>query len=302
MIKYLSVAFAARLFSLSPQTERLYRVLGNWLEEHLRLRRGLPDAYVARSELLLELCRKYRAIHPGSKVLEIGTGWVHWDATIIALFHDVNLTLFDVWDNRLLKAYKSYLKDLSLVLSRFHGIEYEDLDKAHKKIEELTSANNFEDLYSILRAEFVINPLGKLNVFESGSFDLIVSSDVLEHINREEMKEFISDSYGLLKRGGICIHKIDIRDHFYYFDNKVSPKNYLRYSPKIWKRYFESRVQYFNRIQRSEWLNVFRESGFEIIEEYIKIEDVGNITPSTLYTLDNQDATCVDMTVICRRA
>ena len=40
----------------------------------------------------------------------------------------------------------------------------------------------------------------------------------------------------------------------YHYDTSVSAKNYLRYSDAVWKRWFENRVQYFNRVQRREWL------------------------------------------------
>ncbi len=40
-----------------------------------------------------------------------------------------------------------------------------------------------------------------------------------------------------------------------------------RYAEKVWKRYFENDVQYFNRVQRPEWLEMFQQAGFEMVEE-----------------------------------
>src|SRR5712692_650650 len=105
MIKYVTIATMLKMFSISPQTRRIYRLLGNTLGQRRRIQRGLRRAYVNRVKRLLELCEKYSAIQAGDRLLEIGTGWVHWESTVIRLFYDVEVTLFDVWDNRHLEAY-----------------------------------------------------------------------------------------------------------------------------------------------------------------------------------------------------
>src|ERR1044071_296181 len=103
MFKYRMAVNTARLFSLSPQMLRAYRFLGNILLERQRIQSGLPDRYVERARLLYDVCQRYPVTQSGAKVLEVGTGWVHWEGMIIRLLYDVELTLFDVWDNRLWK-------------------------------------------------------------------------------------------------------------------------------------------------------------------------------------------------------
>src|SRR5262245_39735084 len=84
-LKYSMVAWAARAFSLSPQTRTLYRRLGNLVLERQRLRDGLPPRYVERAKRLLTTCDKYGILHEHARVFEVGTGWVHWEATILGL-------------------------------------------------------------------------------------------------------------------------------------------------------------------------------------------------------------------------
>jgi hypothetical protein len=106
MLGYMTTAAALNAFSLSPQTKQLYRWLGNTLGQRERIRRGLDMPYIGRAKKILELFEREQAIRDGDRLLEVGTGWVHWELTVLRLFYDVEITLFDVWDNRHLGAYK----------------------------------------------------------------------------------------------------------------------------------------------------------------------------------------------------
>src|ERR1700694_855372 len=113
MIKYVMTAAVLKLFSATPQTRQGYRLLGNTLGQRRRIRAGLDRKYVERVKRLLQWCEQYKAINEGDQMLEIGTGWLHWESTIIRLFYDVEITLLDVWDNRQLHAYKSHYAQLA---------------------------------------------------------------------------------------------------------------------------------------------------------------------------------------------
>ncbi len=112
MIKYVMTAAALKSFSTSPQTKRMYRFLGNRLGQSKRIQYGVSRKYLDRARIILELCERHHAIQKDDRLLEVGTGWVHWEATIIRLFYDVEITLFDVWDNHQLSAYKHYIGQL----------------------------------------------------------------------------------------------------------------------------------------------------------------------------------------------
>jgi hypothetical protein len=66
-------------------------------------------------------------------------------------------------------------------------------------------------------------------------------------------------------------------DHISFYDNGSLPKNYLKCSDTLWKICFENKVQYFNRLQKSEWLAFINNAGFELIEtesEYVQIDGI----------------------------
>jgi hypothetical protein len=108
MTKYMLTAAELKVFSFSPQAKRVYHQLGNTFGQRRRIRQGLGRKYLDRAKRILKLCERNHAIQRGDRLLEIGTGWMHWESTIIRLLYDVEITLFDIWDNRQFGAYKRY--------------------------------------------------------------------------------------------------------------------------------------------------------------------------------------------------
>lgn len=303
MIKYVMTAAALKMFSISPQTKRLYRQLGNTLGQRRRIQQGLSRPRVDRAKRILELCEKHHAIQQGDKLLEIGTGWVHWESTIIRLFYDVEITLFDVWDNRHLEAYKQHFGQFEEIIDSEIDMNPVQHERIHRLLRAISKANSFDDVYNLLGFQYVINPSGTLKQFQGESFAAIFSCNVLEHVDRDILPEFIQDFHRLLKPGGYSIHQIDPGDHLAYYDKKVSLKNYLRYSDKVWRLFFENHVQYFNRVQRPEWLALFHKAGFEIVEEESTAADIGTIKVDKSYeNLGRQDLQCIALNVVHRKS
>jgi len=107
-----------------------------------------------------------------------------------------------------------------------------------------------------------------------------------------------------LKPGGLSIHVIDLSDQLVHFarTRNMSEKNYLRYSDEIWRRCFENRVQYFNRIQRPEWLNLFQKTGFELVKEKTRFCNINTTRVATAYEhLERRDLECRTMVVVHRK-
>lgn len=275
MIKYVMTAVALKAFSVSPQTKRLYRQIGNVIDQRRRIQEGLNRYYIDRSKKLHQFCEKHHVIQDGNRVLEVGTGWVHWDSTLMRLLYDVDITMFDVWDNRYLGLYKQYFSQFEEIIDRELELDAKQSERVHALLRAILEASSFDEIYDLLGLRYVLHPNGTLEQFPDESFDLIFSCDVLEHIKKGVLPEFIQGFYRVLKPGGYCIHQIDLTDHLYYYDTRVSPKNYLRYSDRTWRHYFENNAQYINRVQRPEWLELFQKAGLEMVEEESVAADIG---------------------------
>jgi len=301
MVKYCLTAMALKGFSCAPLTRRIYRDLGNSLGEKKRVSAPMPAYYIERINRMLRIARAYGVPGNGTRLVELGTGWCHWEAITAKLFFDVQGILFDVWDNRQLSALKNYVKQLDTSIDALN-IDSEQRYSAHRTIAKIKEVTNYDELYRLLGFEYVLDPSGKLSQLEMGSFDLVVSAGVLEHIYAKDARYFVDAIGKVLRVGGYSVHSINIRDHLYLYDRTASPKQYLQYSNRVWRLCFENRVQYINRIQRSEWLDFFRKAGLALVEEEIEPEDLSGVKVAEDYQkYDEDDLRCGGLQLVHRK-
>lgn len=303
MLKYAGVAVASKAFSATPAGRRLYRRVGNVALERMRVADGLPQRYLDRADRLLAVCDRYDVLAPGDRVLELGTGWVHWEATVLALHHDVRVTLYDVWDNRLLGAYRAYLAGYRDHLADPRTeVDPTRRGRALELLGAALRAEDFAGIYDVLGFDYVVEPAGDLTGFEEGSHALEVSADVLEHVPTNALPAYLDRARRLLRPGGYAVHQIDLVDHYHYFDPGMSPKNYYRFDDRTWRRWFENEVQYFNRIQRPEWRALFAGAGFETVEDLATTGPVDDTPLADAFAdLDTDDRACMQMLTVHRR-
>lgn len=274
MLRYIGASALANAFSVTPGTRSAYRKLGNELETWRRSRSGLPDWYLERMRLLISCVDRNTTLGPESSVLEIGTGYVHWESFILSLVADVSATMVDVVDNRLLSVLKLYVSQVGPNLETI-GLPSDRIPRAREIIKSVQDASSFDEIYSVLSWRYVLNESGTMEDLPDESFDFVVSSDVLEHIDRTILPSFINRMFRLMRPGAFTYHSIGLRDHLANFDPKASAKCYYRLDGATWDRWVNSKVQYINRVQRPEWLALFRQAGFECISEEAEYEDHG---------------------------
>jgi SAM-dependent methyltransferase len=302
MFKYVLAAAALKAFSSSDVGRRLYRALGNTVGARGRVRRGLNPQYLQRAKYLVALCDKHAVPRPGARTLEVGSGWVHWESTVLRLFYDVRPTAFDVWDNRQFSAFQRYLSDFGSAVDRDFGDFPERAKRVQALLAALTQTMSFEEAYQVLGLTYLIDREGTLRALDDHSFNMVVSWDVLEHVDRAIAPKLIKDIFRVLEPGGYSFHQIDMRDHLTYYDPMVSHKNYLRYSHRAWKSRYENKVQYINRVQRPEWLALFEEAGLELVESESDYIDIGTTKVDRSYSsLDQQDLSCVALRLLHRK-
>lgn len=99
----------------------------------------------------------------------------------------------------------------------------------------------------------------------NNSIDYHISTNVLEHIPYEVLKNLFIEAKRILKDKGIAIHFIDSSDHFQHQDNSISRINFLRFSDNDWANIAGNQFAYCNRLRASDYLNLFNEVGFDII-------------------------------------
>src|SRR5690606_7554709 len=106
----------------------------------------------------------------------------------------------------------------------------------------------------------------------AGSFDLVTSTSVLEHIPPADLPAVLAECRRLLRRDGVCSFQVDYKDHWCYFDRSISHHNFMRYTEREWRRY-NPPLHYQNRLRHSDYVRLFEEAGFTV-EADPQVEDL----------------------------
>lgn len=302
MIRYHLSALALKGFSCCEPARKLYRGLGNRLGGQKRTIGKMPGYYAERAERNVTLCLKYGPLRADDVLLELGTGWVHWEAITLRLFFDFQAVLYDVWDNRQLSALKSFVRQLETRFGQKGFLDGCDFDRARSMVKIIEGAESFDELYRTLGFRYVLDPSGLMESLPRSAFRIVISAGVMEHIQAATAQQFVSNMASLLVPGGLGIHSIAIMDHLAFYDPSASPKQYLRYSDSQWKRWCENGVQYINRIQRSSWLRMFGNAGLTVLEERAARVDVTGLQVHPQYqSLSREDIECTNLVVLARK-
>src|SRR5207249_8456650 len=98
------------------------------------------------------------------------------------------------------------------------------------------------------------------------SVDFVSSTDVCEHVPADDLAAIFRECQRLLRPGGAFSCRIDLQDHYAYFDRSLSRYNFLRYSEPTWAL-VNSPLHYQNRLRAPDYLRLVREAGLNIVVE-----------------------------------
>ncbi|HJS91160.1 MAG TPA: class I SAM-dependent methyltransferase [Steroidobacteraceae bacterium] len=130
---------------------------------------------------------------------------------------------------------------------RSEGLESPDLDNISSVDEMLKSCGG---LYLSAGVE-------SLREVPTESVDFIWSHAVLEHVRRDRVRDMIRETRRILRRDGICSHRIDLTDHL------GGSLNNLRIPGSWWEREWMARSGFYtNRLRKCDFIAMFEEAGF----------------------------------------
>lgn len=132
---------------------------------------------------------------------------------------------------------------------------------------DISEQTNLETILKSLRIEYIAPGDARNIEVESDFFDFYVSCTVFEHVSQDVLYDIVKESRRVLKPNGLSIHRIDYSDHFSHSDKDISAINFLQYSDKTWDRYAGNRYMYMNRLRHSEFVKLFKDSGYTIERE-----------------------------------
>jgi SAM-dependent methyltransferase len=264
-LRYIMAAWGLKAFSATQSSRQLYRYLGNRAGQSRHS--SVTPADLERGLWIYgTVSRAQCCLGANSTVLELGTGWTHFYSIFLRLFFDAQIVLFDVQDNRQLGALKKRCSELASLLPGKIPSDRSDLLRRIRDLAlQIASVDSFDELYRRFNMRYVIEPSGQLVSLAPDTFDMVFSVDVLEHVNRSLLGNTIGDIYRVMKPGGLSLHQIGIDDHVTHYAPGMPSKNYLRFSDAKWRLLYENRLQYFNRLQVTDFLEAFQICGFDFL-------------------------------------
>lgn len=273
-------AHALAVMSRLPGGRNLYHLLQRRCgTNELEVERDLNRAFE-----LVELIRQSGRGIEGALCLEIGTGWRPFVPYVLALGGarrvitlDVNpwLTFDYAWET-----WQALEPELPEIAARLGLPENEVRDRyeavgtsprlprnwkgTHGTTADDHPAGRLSDLFGPLEIEYVFPGDARATDLDDASVDIIVSSNVLEHIPRDVQEAIHQESLRILRPGGISVHRFNPQDHYSTVDPRLTHGNFLRYSSREWNWYGGSGLAYHNRLRSRDYREMFQEAGFDI--------------------------------------
>ena len=102
----------------------------------------------------------------------------------------------------------------------------------------------------------------------SGSVDFVSNTATLEHVPAADLVPILAECRRLLRTDGAISSRVDLRDHYSYFDRTLSAYNFLRFGERTW-RLLNPPLHYQNRLRRPAYLRAFAAAGFTVVAEKI---------------------------------
>ena len=264
--KWMFKALVQKTLSVLPGSHHL-----NYLfQRHVTKGVQLSDQYFSdKLQHARDHIRLYRA-HTGrncpSSTIELGTGWYPIVPFYFYLCGAENVMTTDI--------------------SR-HCKPGFALETARRILDEIPDEPGFQDdrkaqLTAWLQApksdtRTMLSPLGidyrvgdaRQSGLPGDSVEFIHSNNTFEHVYPDILRDILKEFRRIGKPDGLHSHFIDMSDHFAHMDSSISIYHFLRYSEAQWKR-IDNSIQPQNRWRLSQYHQLFRETGYQLITEEIR--------------------------------
>lgn len=254
-------AHALALLSRLPAGEKLYHSI----QKSYRMKGFNGKVPTERALEIIRLIQESGGRIEDSVVVEIGTGWRPVLPYIFYLLgakridtYDLNPWLshdyaLDTW-----RAMKGNLESIAAISGR----SVSDLKAAYEAVNP--EGLGFAEMLRQLRITYKSPANFEENGIQDDSVDFVVSSNVLEHIPADVLSRIHLESYRILRKTGLSVHRFNPQDHFSEVDAAISNINFLRFSDKQWHWYGGSGLAYHNRLRSSDHKKIFEGAGFEM--------------------------------------
>lgn len=212
---------------------------------------NMEDPEFARRifERFLSLYKKHNGSGNGDKVLlELGPGGNLATGLLARLAGFENSILIDVGDFA--------LKDLDYYAKLLASLS--DSEYAVSRLPQKPAS--FHQMSRNFSISYKTGGLSDLRQIPPKSVDFVFSNSVLEHVRVTEFRDTCRELYRVQKENGVACHHVDFKDHL------GGRLNHFRFPSRLWEKEWIARAGFYtNRIGFEQMLEIFRETGFDVV-------------------------------------
>jgi SAM-dependent methyltransferase len=267
-VNYFVAAAALKMASANSWTRGAYRAA-------TELRSGPRKAFIQEALWCLEGLPS-----EPQRLLDLGTGWAHVLCVFCALLRHDELHAFDTEDVR---NWRSFLATVPTIRDQVLSLPLDSEARGHaeRRADLLLRAGDFNEAYSIMEMHYHRVASGCPD-FPEGTFDRIMSVDVLEHVDADIFPLAARTWHRILKPGGQFVAQVGLDDHLAFNEGVFGSKRYLRYSKRAWRLLIGNSVQYINRLTVSEIIGLLTDVGFTV--DSIETDSSGDTAPDEVHS------------------
>jgi SAM-dependent methyltransferase len=261
-MRWLAKAAVQKSFGVLPQGERLNYVFQRRVLRSLPAGDGALRQKFSRAVQHLGAYEEHSPAVPSAEATfyEFGAGWDLAIPIAYALLGVGRQVLVDIRPS----ARVELVNDSLASYERLRG-ELEDV--AGRELRPLGGPiSRLEELEERFGIRYLAPCDARGTGLPAESIDFVSSTDTCEHIPGAELAEIFRECYRLLRPGSAFSCRIDLQDHYAYFDRSLSKYNFLRYSDRAWSL-VNSPLHHQNRLRSPEYLQLVRDAGFELAVE-----------------------------------
>ncbi|MGH8611014.1 MAG: class I SAM-dependent methyltransferase [Gammaproteobacteria bacterium] len=266
-------AFAQRAVGALPAPHFWNELLQRHVSRSLNLTHDKFYNRLDVSRIHLEHFQTYAGPAYGRfNVVELGTGWFPIVPIALWLCGASELRTYDIAQHltsaRLSATLQKFVETFEngTLINHLPAANNARLKFLASLVKDVESAAPEEFLRKI-GVEYVIQDFSK-NRIPPESIDLIVSYAVLGHPRPDLVAAIFRAFKRNLGPGGVMSHWIDLSDEYAYFDRRITPFNFLRFSPRAWRLIDNDMIPH-NRLRLTDFRRLIGEAGFCITEERV---------------------------------
>ncbi|WP_437227744.1 methyltransferase domain-containing protein [Planctomicrobium sp. SH661] len=269
------------ILSRMPAGRSLYHFLQKCAgTNRLNVRRDLNRAFE-----LVDLVHQAGDTIEGATCLEVGTGWRPFVPFVLALGGakrvitvDVNPWLTPAYASETWKSLELFLPEIA---ANCRLPEHEVWDRFRKVPR---NAKTLKAIFDPLNIEYIYPGDARATGLPDNSVDIVLSSNVLEHIPRDIQLDIHRESLRILRAGGLTVHRFNPQDHYATVDSQITHANFLQFSSEEWHWLGGSGLAYHNRLRSRDYRELFDEAGLniEICRERVDPRSLEAIQKGTL--------------------